>query len=92
LLKIRGDRALILIAILREGRAQVEEVEVPLSRITYGSVISCRRLYNLNRYVLARVKALGNLDKERAAIIPLGFLIKDNAYIQGEGFEVDIDE
>jgi len=42
-------------------------------------------------YVLARVKALGNLDKERAAIIPLGFLIKDNAYIQGEGFEVDID-
>ncbi len=90
LLKIRGDRALILIAILREGRAQVEEVEVPLNRITYGSVISCRRLYDLNKYVLARVKALGNLDKERAATIPLGFLIKDNAYIQGEGFEVDI--
>ncbi|PVU72170.1 CRISPR-associated helicase Cas3' [Vulcanisaeta sp. SCGC AB-777_J10] len=88
LLKIRGNQASILIAILQEEKIQIEEVEVPLNKIIYNSVINCKKLYDLNNYVMA--KAPKNLDKERTAVIPLGFLIKNNAYIQGEGFEADI--
>ena len=88
LLKIRGNLASILIAILQEEKTQIEEVEVPLNKIIYNSAINCKKLYDLNNYVLA--KAPKNLDKERTAIISLGFLTRENAYVQSEGFEVDI--
>jgi hypothetical protein len=88
LLKIRDNQVSILIAILQGEKIQIEEVEVPLNKIIYNSAINCKKLYDLNNYVMA--KAPKNLDKERTAVIPLGFLIKNNAYIQGEGFEVDI--
>jgi CRISPR-associated endonuclease/helicase Cas3 len=88
LLKIRDNQASILIAILQKEKIQIKEVEVPLNKIIYNSAINCKKLYDLNNYVMA--KAPKNLDKERTAIISLGFLTRENAYVQSEGFEVDI--
>ena len=70
----------------------IEEVPIPLSRLTRDNELSCSKLNRLDRIIYARVKGSGLTDVEDAVVrvIALGIKAGPNVYFNELGLSTDV--